>query len=311
MARTNNRLILDLVKDATSESNSIVDLTPYFQGRVGDSNATFPMGLTWAGRVKSLTGYNVNFKGTDSQGLAFNITNGAKDSGPGDDFGIGRFTWTFPAQTFQNPGEWSTACFYVTKDSTNEIVSTLDVHLNVFQSDVSMDTLIGSYDNRAENLLDEFVSYLADKKSDTEKAVAGFQNNFSTMFAEYEQIKQLDQAIKDMAAKNQYIGVAQLSQDRLDDQTGAVPTPATYANGGAYLVHHSYTTLAKAGITPGTTVSSSQCDDIVYLRTIVLNGGRVIQYATVTDSDSTWTLTRRNQNTTAWQAWHVVTQFYA
>lgn len=92
MARTNNRLILDLVKDATSESNSIVDLTPYFQGRVGDSNATFPMGLTWAGRVKSLTGYNVNFKGTDSQGLAFNITNGAKDSGPGDDFGIGRFS---------------------------------------------------------------------------------------------------------------------------------------------------------------------------------------------------------------------------
>lgn len=50
MADTNTRVVLDLVRDAQSNYGSIVDLTPYFQGRIGDSQAPMPFWrLKWTG----------------------------------------------------------------------------------------------------------------------------------------------------------------------------------------------------------------------------------------------------------------------
>src|SRR5699024_9081136 len=58
MAAPNTRVVLDLLRD----TKTTIDLTPYFQGRVGDSDSFLPMAIIAAGRAYDLTGKSVIFQ---------------------------------------------------------------------------------------------------------------------------------------------------------------------------------------------------------------------------------------------------------
>lgn len=157
MADTNTRVVLDLVRDAQSNYGSIVDLTPYFQGRIGDSQAPMPLALKIDGRPFDMTGYGFQVEATDSQGKAFVMSNCAKEAAQSDRFKRGFFTVIWAAEMFQNPGTMKGA-FVVTKPETGEKISTLDFNLNVLDQAVSLNTLHDSYSNRLEDIINDLKS---------------------------------------------------------------------------------------------------------------------------------------------------------
>ncbi|WP_420214740.1 BppU family phage baseplate upper protein [Limosilactobacillus mucosae] len=157
MADTNTRVVLDLVRDAQSNYGSIVDLTPYFQGRIGDSRAPMPLALKMDGRPFDMTGYGFQVEATDSQGKAFVMSNCAKEAAQSDRFKRGFFTVIWAAEMFQNPGTMKGA-FVVTKPETGEKISTLDFNLNVLDQAVSLNTLHDSYSNRLEDIINDLKS---------------------------------------------------------------------------------------------------------------------------------------------------------
>ena len=157
MAAINTRVVLDLVRDAQPNASSIVDLTPYFQGRVGDSQAPMPLALKMDGRPQDMTGYGFQIEATDSAGHTFVLSNCAKEIAQSDSFKRGFFTVIWAAEMFQNPGAMKGA-FVVTKPETGERISTLDFNLNVLNQAVSFNTLNDSYSNRLEDIVNNLKS---------------------------------------------------------------------------------------------------------------------------------------------------------
>lgn len=157
MAAINTRVVLDLVRDAQPNASSIVDLTPYFQGRVGDSQAPMPLALKMDGRPQDMTGYGFQIEATDSAGHAFVLSNCAKEVTQSDSFKRGFFTVIWAAEMFQNPGIM-TGAFVITNPDTNERISTLDFNLNVLGQAVSFNTLNDSYSNRLEDVINSLKS---------------------------------------------------------------------------------------------------------------------------------------------------------
>lgn len=157
MAAINTRVVLDLVRDAQPNTSSIVDLTPYFQGRVGDSQAPMPLALKMDGRPQDMTGYGFQIEATDSAGHAFVLSNCAKEVTQSDSFKRGFFTVIWAAEMFQNPGIM-TGAFVITNPDTNERISTLDFNLNVLGQAVSFNTLNDSYSNRLEDVINDLKS---------------------------------------------------------------------------------------------------------------------------------------------------------
>ena len=157
MAAINTRVVLDLVRDAQPNASSIVDLTPYFQGRIGDSQAPMPLALKMDGRPQDMTGYGFQIEATDSAGHAFVLSNCAKEIAQSDDFKRGFFTVIWAAEMFQNPGIM-TGAFVITNPDTNERISTLDFNLNVLGQAVSFNTLNYSYSNRLEDIINNLKS---------------------------------------------------------------------------------------------------------------------------------------------------------
>lgn len=157
MAAINTRVVLDLVRDAQPNASSIVDLTPYFQGRVGDSQAPMPLALKMDGRPQDMTGYGFQIEATDSEGRSFVLSNCAKEVMQSDDFKRGFFTVIWAAEMFQSPGIM-TGAFVITNPDTNERISTLDFNLNVLGQTVSFNTLYDSYSNRLEDVIKDLKS---------------------------------------------------------------------------------------------------------------------------------------------------------
>lgn len=157
MAVINTRVVLDLVRDAQPNASSIVDLTPYFQGRVGDSQAPMPLALKMDGRPQDMTGYGFQIEATDSAGKSFVLSNCAKEVTQSDSFKRGFFTVIWAAEMFQNPGIM-TGAFVITNPDTGERISTLDFNLNVLGQAVSFNTLNDSYSNRLEDVINDLKS---------------------------------------------------------------------------------------------------------------------------------------------------------
>lgn len=165
MASANTRVVLDLVRD----TETIIDLTPYFQGRVGDSQSSLPMAIQYDGRAKNLTGYDVLFEGKDPNGDAKRVYGTADESGHGDNWSMGRITFKFPTGVFTTAGVWSSACFKIITansdpDMAQEIISTINVNLNVFEAAVDMSIAKGSYESRMETIIENFSRYVASQK---------------------------------------------------------------------------------------------------------------------------------------------------
>lgn len=311
MANANTRVVLDLVRD----TNTIIDLTPYFQGRVGDSDSFLPVALLSDGRATDLTGKDVVFQGNDPNNAPFTIYGKAQQSMHADSWKRGRFTFYFPAETFQVPGVWDAAFLRVVDSNVDDpskstaIVSTLNLHLNVLPDDVSMVVTRKAYHSGLESIVDEFNAYMENKKKQIENIASSLTNSYPEIIAKYQTLKALDDSVQEMINNKQVATIDDLGTNLIENNVGGLPTPAMYIEKGFYRIHYGYAYLGDLDIVPGKTVDATDCEQVAMVQTTVLNN-IVSQEATVqAKNDYVYKLERKSTGDTTWSKWHAVAQF--
>lgn len=141
----NPYIVLDLMKPA----NVLTDLTPNFQGRVGDSGSFIKVWFKMNGLPYSLEDKEVWFEGIDPQGGRYKVSSTLDETTPGDSLRSGRVSFKFPAGTFSNPGDWDTnnTFFVIKKGDTGEVLSTINVGLHVLENQVEFGVTKNSFDS--------------------------------------------------------------------------------------------------------------------------------------------------------------------
>lgn len=135
MATVNSYVTLDLMRP----NNTLYDLTPSFNGRVGDSQSYAKIWFKSNGLNYDLTDKTVEFDGVDPKGTPFKVNGTAAADQTGDGLATGRVTFYFPAECFQVPGDWDDdSTFFAILDADGNRVSTVNVHLHVLDDKVSM-----------------------------------------------------------------------------------------------------------------------------------------------------------------------------
>lgn len=317
MAAPNTRVILDLLRD----TKTIIDLKPYFQGRVGDSDSFLPMALIAAGRAYDLTGKSVIFQGKDFNGTEFTVYGKNDTNRHGDDWSKGRFTFYFPADTFEVSGEWEWAFFRVVDVEQSEleagvdplkttsIISTLNVHLNVLNGNPTMTVAKKAYHSGMQSALEDVQKFANDAKTQIQNVANTLLNNFPEFLAKYQALKSLDNSIEQMMKDKQVVTIEDLGTNLLENNIGGLPTPAMYIEKGFYRIHYAYAYLGDLDIVPGKTVDATECEQVALVVTTVLNN-IVSQEATVqAKNDYVYKLERKSTGDTTWSKWHAVAQF--
>lgn len=317
MAAPNTRVVLDLLRD----TKTIVDLTPYFQGRVGDSDSFLPMAIIAAGRAYDLTGKSVIFQGKDFNGTEFTVYGKNDVNRHGDDWSKGRFTFYFPADTFEASGEWDWAFFRVVDipqseleagvdpAKTTSIVSTLNVKLNVLNGTPTMAIAKQAYHSGMQSALDDVQQFAADAKKQISNTANSLLNDFPDLLAKMQTVKALDNSLNDMIKEKQLATVEDLGVTLIENNIGGLPTPAMYIEKGFYRIHYGYAYLGDLDIVPGKTVDATDCEQVAMVQTTVLNN-IVSQEATVqAKNDYVYKLERKSTGDTTWSKWHAVAQF--
>lgn len=310
MASPNTRVVFDLVRD----TNTIINLTPYFQGRVNDSEAPLPMAITMSGRKYDLTGKDVLFQGTDHEGHAFNVYGSADDINNGDSWHKGRVTMRFPAGVFQTPGEWSEAFFRiidnkVDPEKSQSIISTLNVGLNVLDDGVTASVTRQAYHSRGETLVEQLEADAEQHRQEMENLSTNLKNEFPDLVSKQQEVKAMDEQLNETIKNKQVALLSDLGTNVLENDMGNLPTPATLIQDGFFKKHYGYCQLGDLGITAGKEISDTSLDDVCYIESIVLNS-RVIQHAVITSADTVWEADRRSTGDTTWSDWVIDTKFY-
>lgn len=315
MPQPNARVQLDLVRDAISNGTTIVDLAPYFQGRVGDSEAWLPVALTDDGVAADLSNYAIVAQGDDPKGRPFTFYGKARADRHRDDMKRGRFTFYFPAGSFQTPGVWDDFFIRVIDPNVNDveksntIVSTLSCKLTVLPGHVNMTITREAYDTNMESELDKFKAHLADTKEQLDQEAKGLSTKYPELTAKMQLLKAMDNDVKEMITKNQVATIQDLGTNVLENDMGNLPMPAMYIEKGPYKVYYGYCMLGDLDITPGQQISDTDLDETARIDTTVLNG-RVVQKAILTSGDAVWEICRRSTGDTTWSDWVIDTKFY-
>ena len=310
MASPNTRVAMDLVRD----TNVLINLTPYFQGRVGDSNSFLPVAFLSDGRATDLTGKDVMFQGNDPNGHPFTVYGHALQDMHGDSWKRGRCTFYFPAETFVVPGQWDSAFFRIIDnkadpEKSTSIVSSLNLQLNVLPDDVSMEVTRKAYHSGLESIIEEFKAYANEKMSVIDNLANELSGKYPELIAKYQTLKALDNSIDEMIKSKQVATISDLGTNLIENNIGGLPTPAMYIEKGFYKIHYGYVYLADLDIVPGQTVDATECEQVALVQTTVLNN-IVSQEATVqAKNDYVYKLERKSTSDTTWSKWHVVTQF--
>lgn len=126
-----------LVVDIMKPVSTFVDLTHYFQGRVGDANAYCKLWIKSGSTSVDMTTRKMVFAGKDSNGTPFVDAGHFDDDQPGDDRQLGLITFYFPQGIFQKEGKWQEAYFKI-QDQDGSDISTIDLTLNVLPNQVEM-----------------------------------------------------------------------------------------------------------------------------------------------------------------------------
>ena len=309
MASPNTRVVLDLARDG----NTIIDLTPYFTGRVNDSEAPLPLGFIMYGRNYDLTGKDVLFQGKDHEGTPFNVYGSADDVDNQDSWSKGRVTMRFPAGVFQTPGEWSEAFFRIVDNTVDPeqstaIISSLNVNLIVNDDGVTAAVTRQAYHSRGETLVQQLEADAEQHHQEMEDLSNNLKNQFPDLVTKQQEVKAMDEQLDTMITNKQVALLADLNTNALENDMGNQPTPAMFIQQGFFKNHYSYCQVGDLGINLGTDISDTNVDDVCYVQTTVLNS-RVIQKATVTSDDYVWDLSRRSTGDTTWSKWIVDTKF--
>lgn len=126
-----------LVVDIMKPVSTFVDLTHYFQGRVGDADAYCKLWIKSGSTPVDMTNKKLTFSGKDSNATPFVAAGHFDDGQPGDDRQLGLITFYFPEGIFQKEGKWQEAYFTIQGADGSEI-TTIDLTLNVLPNQVEM-----------------------------------------------------------------------------------------------------------------------------------------------------------------------------
>ena len=123
--------------DIEKPVSTFVDLTNYFQARVGDAKAYCKLHIKSGSNSIDMTNKKMTFYGKDSNATPFAAAGGFDDDQPGDDRQLGLITFYFPDGIFQKEGKWQEAYFKIQGEDGSDI-STVNLTLNVLASQVEM-----------------------------------------------------------------------------------------------------------------------------------------------------------------------------
>ena len=151
-----NYVVLDIEKP----NQTFVDLTPNFQGRVGDSRTMAYIWLKRNGLPLDLTNRNVSFTGKAPDGKVYTSIGYAVYDEPGTSRQAGRVAFVFPAGLFRVEGVWDPEYTYFYVDNGNgERISTIGVRINVLGSVVDMEVNAAPYQNERDKGVGELREY--------------------------------------------------------------------------------------------------------------------------------------------------------
>ena len=173
----NTYVTLDVMKQADGNESTYVNLTPNFQGRVGDSRASVDLWLKRNGLPLDLTKREITFSGVDPQGKQFNAIGFADYNKKGADMQAGRVNFYFPAGTFQTEGQWDPNSTYFTVKDDKGKVSTIGVLINVLPNMVEMGISAEPFETDLERESEELKKWIAAKKDEFND----FTNQLQTM----------------------------------------------------------------------------------------------------------------------------------
>lgn len=125
-----------LVVDMAKPANTFVNLTDYFQARVGDAEAYCKLWIKYASRPIDMTDKKLRFEGNDPNNTPFTDA-GRFDAGDDGDVQLGMITFYFPKGFFQVEGKWQHA-FFKLQTNDGKDISTADLTLNVLPNNVEM-----------------------------------------------------------------------------------------------------------------------------------------------------------------------------
>ncbi|MEY8441789.1 BppU family phage baseplate upper protein [Lactobacillaceae bacterium 24-114] len=171
-----------------------VDLTPAFQGRVGDSRDSVSLRITRNHRPLDLTNKEVELMGVDPQGKKFHLVGYARYDQPGANQQAGKVNFYFPAGTFQTEGRWDTSGTYFIIRDKDGTVSTVNVLINVLSNMVEMGINAEPFETDLDRALAQFKSYLASKQGEVDKAIqqiAAANNGIKALQSSIDTYKQL------------------------------------------------------------------------------------------------------------------------
>ena len=177
-----------LVVDIMKPVSTFVDLTHYFQGRVGDAKAYCKLWIKSGSTSVDMTNKKMVFEGKDSNGTPFVDAGYFDDDQPGDDRQLGMITFYFPKGIFQKEGKWQNAHFKIQGQDESEI-STIDLTLNILPNQVEMGISIRP-----------FIPALEETEAKINKALR--EMNAQQLLNQIESMKTTVSAYTDLIAQN-------------------------------------------------------------------------------------------------------------
>lgn len=162
----NTYVVLDTMKQADKNGSTYVNLTPNFQGRIGDSRASVDLWFKRNGRPLNLTKRQVSFSGIDPNGDRISAVGFARYDKPGADEQAGRVNFYFPAGTFRTEGQWDPDNTFFTIRDQDGKVSTIGVLINVLPNAVEMGINADPFETDLDRASTEFKQWIAAKKEE-------------------------------------------------------------------------------------------------------------------------------------------------
>lgn len=173
----NTYVTLDVMKQADGNESTYVNLTPNFQGRVGDSRASVDLWFKRNGLPLDLTKKEVAFSGIDPNGDHFTAIGFTYYNKPGADEQAGRVNFYFPEGTFKVEGQWDPNSTYFTIRDDKGKISTIGVLINVLPNMVEMGISAEPFETDLERESEELKKWIAAKKDE----FTDFTNQLQTM----------------------------------------------------------------------------------------------------------------------------------
>lgn len=177
--------------DIEKPVSTFVDLTNYFQARVGDVRPYVKLHIKSGSQSVDMSTKKITFSGRDANGTPFIDAGGMEDDEGQDDRQIGLITFHFPEGIFQVEGKWQVAYFNI-ETQNGEKISTINLTLNVLPNSVAMGISIHP-----------FLPEIETVRSQVNKALS--ELNAQQLLNQIDSMKSTVGAYTDLISKNQVL----------------------------------------------------------------------------------------------------------